>query len=145
MAHTLCGSAIKSSSHSLLTLDLHTHLQKNKTKTKSPRIFETLGVMVQVVHTCLHKAPGPTSDVTLKDVRQIWVGIHYLPTYYALWPWEHISRIHLHNCKMRCLFQPRWCKTMYEKPLTQTVTHGWCSVNGSFLKLPSLHILNHFW
>ena len=145
MPHTLCRSAIKSSSQSLLTLDLHTHLQKNKTKTKSPRIFETLGVMVQVVHTCLHKAPGPTSDVTLKDVRQICVGIHYPPPT-MLCDFGHISRIHLHNCKMRwCLFQPRWCKMMYEKPLTQRVTHGWCSVNGSFLKLPRLHILNHFW
>ena len=34
---------------------------------------------------------------------------------------------------------------MYENPLTQRVTRGWCSVNGSFQKLPSLHILNHFW
>lgn len=48
--------------------DLHTHYKRTKQKQK-PQNIRDIGVMVQVVHTCLHKAPGPTSDVTLKDVR----------------------------------------------------------------------------
>lgn len=109
----------------------HAHKKEQNQNKKAQDIRDTV-IMAQVAHTSVSMRLQDPLQLLLSRASNL--GWDPLPTHrLCFMNLVHISRIHLHDCKMRWyLLKPKWHKMVYEKLLTQRMMHGWCSVSGSF-------------